>query len=153
MPTVSTSRTLQDDESGDAIAQAIEDDGHAVVERELVGDDRETARAAVLALAESAEAVVVTGETGLAPDDMTVDAVVPLCDRETPGFGDLGPSPTTTLGRTRCSRGPALVSSTLSRCSVCRGAHRVRRSASRSLLSRPSHTHSHTHNRSNDRRR
>lgn len=87
--TVSTSRTLEDDESGDAIVQALEGDGHSVVARDLVDDDREAIRAAVLALAESAEAVVVTGGTGLAPDDVTVDAVGPLCDRAIPGFGEL----------------------------------------------------------------
>jgi len=88
--TVSTSRTLTDDASGDAIVQAIEENGHPVVERELVGDDREAIRAAVLALVGTdAEAVVVTGGTGLAPDDVTVDAVAPLCDRAIPGFGEL----------------------------------------------------------------
>jgi molybdenum cofactor biosynthesis protein B len=87
--TVSTSRTLDDDESGDAIVRAIEDEGHHVAARELVGDDREAIQAAVLALAESAEAVVITGGTGLAPDDVTVDAVAPLCDRAIPGFGEL----------------------------------------------------------------
>jgi len=87
--TVSTSRTLDDDDSGDAIVQAIEDNSHRVRERNLVSDDREAIRAAVLALAERAEAVVVTGGTGLAPDDVTVDAVSPLCDRAIPGFGEL----------------------------------------------------------------
>jgi molybdenum cofactor biosynthesis protein B len=87
--TVSTSRTLEDDGSGDAIVQAIEDDGHRVVARDLVGDDREAIRTAVLALAESAEAVVITGGTGLGPDDVTVEAVAPLCGRTIPGFGEL----------------------------------------------------------------
>jgi molybdenum cofactor biosynthesis protein B len=88
--TVSTSRTLEDDESGDAIVAAIEADGHEVLARELVTDDREAVRAAVLALVErGAEAVVVTGGSGLAPDDVTVDAVAPLCDRAVPGFGEL----------------------------------------------------------------
>jgi molybdenum cofactor biosynthesis protein B len=88
--TVSTSRTLADDESGDAIVQAIEKNGHRVVARELVSDDREAIRAAVLALVETdTEVVVVTGGTGLAPDDVTVEAVAPLCDRAIPGFGEL----------------------------------------------------------------
>jgi len=88
--TVSTSRGLEADDSGGAIVQAIEDDGHRVVERDLVGDDREAIRAAVLALVDvGAEAVIITGGTGLAPDDVTVDAVAPLCDRAIPGFGEL----------------------------------------------------------------
>ena len=88
--TVSTSRTLEDDGSGDAIVQTIENDGHRVVARELVGDDRDAIRTAVLGLSETdAEAVVVTGGTGLGPDDVTVEAVAPLCDRAIPGFGEL----------------------------------------------------------------
>ena len=88
--TVSTSRTLEDDRSGDAIVQAIEDDGRRVVARELVDDDREAIRAMVLTMAETEpEAVVVTGGTGLGPDDVTVEAVAPLCDRTIPGFGEL----------------------------------------------------------------
>lgn len=88
--TVSTSRTLEDDPSGDALVAAIEADGHDVVQRDLVTDDREAIRAAVLALIEGgAETVVVTGGTGLSPDDVTVEAVAGLCDRGIPGFGEL----------------------------------------------------------------
>ncbi len=90
MLTVSSSRTLDEDPSGDALAAALEGGGHEVLERELVGDDRERIRAAVLAFVErGAEAVVVTGGTGLAPGDVTVDAVEPMCDRAIPGFGEL----------------------------------------------------------------
>jgi len=88
--TVSTSRTLADDESGDALVAAIEADGYDVVERDLVTDDREAIRAAVLALIEAgAETVVITGGTGLDPADVTVEAVEELADREIPGFGEL----------------------------------------------------------------
>lgn len=88
--TVSTSRTLEEDDSGDALQRAIEDDGHAVAHRDLVGDDRQRIQATVLTLVEEgADAVVITGGTGLAPSDVTVDAVGPLCDRRIPGFGEL----------------------------------------------------------------
>ena len=89
--TVSSSRTLDEDDSGDAIAEAIETDGKAVATRELVTDDRDQIAAAVEALVErpDVDAVVSTGGTGLSPEDVTVEAVRPLLDQEIPGFGEL----------------------------------------------------------------
>jgi len=89
--TVSTSRTLETDESGDAIAAAVEGDGHAVARRELVGDDRESIAVLVAALIEEpgVDAVVLTGGTGLSPEDVTVEAIRPMLDQEIPGFGEL----------------------------------------------------------------
>ena len=89
--TVSTSRTLEDDKSGDALEALIESDGHDVARRELVGDDRDAITATVAALVEAdgIEAVVLTGGTGLSPEDVTVEAVRPLTDQEIPGFGEL----------------------------------------------------------------
>ena len=89
--TVSTSRTLEDDKSGDALEALIEDAGHDVARRELVGDDRDAITATVAALVEAdgIEAVVLTGGTGLSPEDVTVEAVRPLTDQEIPGFGEL----------------------------------------------------------------
>ena len=89
--TVSTSRTLETDESGDALVAAIEDEGHGVARRQLVGDDRDEIAAVVTALVETedVDAVVLTGGTGLSPEDVTVEAVHPLLDQEIPGFGEL----------------------------------------------------------------
>jgi len=89
--TVSTSRTLVTDESGDSIVAAIEEDGHAVERRELVGDDKESIAVLVAALIEEpgVDAVVLTGGTGLSPEDVTVEAIRPMLDQEIPGFGEL----------------------------------------------------------------
>jgi molybdenum cofactor synthesis domain len=88
--TVSSSRTLEADASGDAIADLIEGDGHRVADRELVGDDETAIRQRVEAFLgrESVEAVVTTGGTGVTPDDVTVEAVETLLDRDLPGFGE-----------------------------------------------------------------
>ena len=88
--TVSSSRTLDSDDSGNAIVAAIENDGHAVAARELVSDDRSAIRRQVTTFVdrEDVEAVVTTGGTGITPDDVTVEAVRPLFDRELPGFGE-----------------------------------------------------------------
>ncbi len=89
--TVSTSRTLETDGTGDALVAAIEREGYSVGVRDLVGDHRETIAETVTALAErdDVDAVVVTGGTGLSPEDVTVEAVEPLFDQEIPGFGEL----------------------------------------------------------------
>ncbi|WP_276251153.1 MogA/MoaB family molybdenum cofactor biosynthesis protein [Haloarcula rara] len=88
--TVSCSRTLEDDPGGDVIETALVDAGHDVADRLLVTDDRVAIADAVTgALEAGADVVVTTGGTGLTADDVTVDAVGPLFDREIPGFGEL----------------------------------------------------------------
>ena len=87
--TVSSSRTLETDESGDAIVEAIESTGHTVQVRDLVTDDEDGIRGGVRTLLDDeVDAIVTTGGTGLTPDDVTPDALDPLFDREIPGFGE-----------------------------------------------------------------
>ena len=45
--TVSDSRTITDDSSGDVLQQRLEAAGHRLVDRQLVGDDRYRIRAAL----------------------------------------------------------------------------------------------------------
>ena len=88
--TVSSSRTLAEDPGGDAIEAAMADAGHEPVTRSLVADDPAAIVDAVSeALDAGADVVVTTGGTGLTPDDVTVEAVSALFDREIPGFGEL----------------------------------------------------------------
>ncbi len=89
--TVSSTRSLDDDPAGDALAAAFEAEGHEVVHRELVGDDHDGVQDAVNTLVRRSdvECLVSTGGTGVTPDDVTVEAVAPLLDKELPGFGEL----------------------------------------------------------------
>ena len=89
--TVSTSRTLEDDPAGDAIAAAIADTDHELVTRELVADDHDGIQGSVDGLVgrEDVDCVVTTGGTGVTPDDVTIEAVRPLFGKELPGFGEL----------------------------------------------------------------
>jgi molybdenum cofactor biosynthesis protein B len=88
--TVSSSRTLENDPGGDIIESVCEGAGHEVVARSLVDDDAaDIADAVAGAMDGGADVVVTTGGTGLTPDDVTVEAVSALFDREIPGFGEL----------------------------------------------------------------
>jgi molybdenum cofactor biosynthesis protein B len=84
--TITSSRDPESDEGGQLARSAIEAAGHAVVAYDTVPDDTEAVRERVRGC--DADAVITTGGTGLTPDDVTVDALTPLFDRELPGFGE-----------------------------------------------------------------
>ncbi len=89
--TVSSSRTMEDDPSGDAIADLVKGSAHSVEGRSLVDDDHDAVQARVNSYIDDAavDAVVTTGGTGVTPDDVTVEAVEGLFDKRLPGFGEL----------------------------------------------------------------
>ena len=89
--TVSDTRTLETDTGGALAAELLVAAGHEIVLRAIVCDEPEAIRAAALAaLAEpDVRALVVTGGTGVAPRDVTPDALEPLFERAIPGFGEL----------------------------------------------------------------
>ncbi|MFB6155006.1 MAG: molybdenum cofactor biosynthesis protein B [Haloferacaceae archaeon] len=89
--TVSSSRSLDDDPAGDVIASAFESEGHDVAVRDLIADDFDGVQSTVdrLVRRDDVDVVVTTGGTGVTPDDVTVEAVRPLFEKELPGFGEL----------------------------------------------------------------
>jgi cyclic pyranopterin phosphate synthase len=88
--TISSTRSLAEDESGSAIVDLLEAESHQVAARELVTDDLSAIRQTVrdLLADPAVEAVVTTGGTGVSPDDVTIPAVRPLFDRELDGIGE-----------------------------------------------------------------
>jgi molybdenum cofactor biosynthesis protein B len=89
--TVSDTRSLAEDRSGDALQQRLEAAGHRLVQRSLVPDDRYRIRADVSRwIADPAVQVVISsGGTGLTGRDGTPEAVAPLLDKTIEGFGEL----------------------------------------------------------------
>jgi molybdenum cofactor biosynthesis protein B len=89
--TVSDSRTAADDTSGDFLAQALAEAGHALHERAIVRDDKYAMRAIVSRwIADDAvHGILVTGGTGFTGRDSTPEALQPLLDKEMPGFGEM----------------------------------------------------------------
>ena len=88
---VSDSRTIADDGSGDFLAGALQAEGHFLAERALLHDDRYALRALVSRwIAETTiDGILVTGGTGFTGRDSTPEALLPLLDKEMPGFGEL----------------------------------------------------------------
>ena len=87
--TVSDTRRGADDTSG-ALAESLLAAAGAQATRDWVKDDVVAIRRAVrAALAKRAiDVIVLTGGTGVAPRDVTPEAVEPLLDRPLPGFGE-----------------------------------------------------------------
>jgi len=89
--TVSDSRTLKEDTSGDLLAKLIQADGHILHDRQLVRDDVYQVRAVVSGWIADPEVQVVisTGGTGFTGRDSTPEALTPLFDKVIYGFGEL----------------------------------------------------------------
>ncbi|AML59538.1 Molybdenum cofactor biosynthesis protein MoaB [Serratia rubidaea] len=89
--TVSDSRSIAEDTSGDYLQQAAQEAGHQVVERALVNDNIYQIRAQVSAwiASDAVQAVLITGGTGFTARDNTPEALTPLFDRQVEGFGEL----------------------------------------------------------------
>jgi len=89
--TVSDSRNSGNDTSGDYLASALADDGHRLSDRALLPDDKYKLREVVSRWIADAciDGVLVTGGTGFTGRDSTPEALLPLLDKEMPGFGEL----------------------------------------------------------------
>jgi molybdopterin adenylyltransferase len=89
--TLSTSRTLNNDQSGDIIKKLLEGDEHEVPIRKLIADNRNVLRATLRELTreKSINVIITTGGTGLAPSDITVETVRGMLEKELPGFNSL----------------------------------------------------------------
>ncbi|MCL2780265.1 MAG: MogA/MoaB family molybdenum cofactor biosynthesis protein [Actinomycetia bacterium] len=80
---------LRADVSGELAAELLAAAGQEVLSRAVVRDDVADIRAAVSsALALGVDVVLTTGGTGLAPTDVTPEAVRPMLDREIPGIAE-----------------------------------------------------------------
>lgn len=87
--TVSDTRTEATDESGRALAEELERAGLPRDRHVLVRDEPDEVKRAVEdAVAGGADAVVLSGGTGIAPRDRTYEAVDALLEKRLDGFGE-----------------------------------------------------------------
>ncbi|HEX7066497.1 MAG TPA: molybdenum cofactor biosynthesis protein B [Bacillales bacterium] len=89
--TVSDTRTEDTDKSGRLIRKWLEESGHEVSDYEIVVDEQEAIREAVVSGCSRKEidAVLLNGGTGIAKRDVTYEVVEDLLEKEIPGFGEL----------------------------------------------------------------
>jgi molybdopterin adenylyltransferase len=89
--TVSDTRSLAEDRSGDVLVSRIELAEHKLVDRKLVKDDADVIEAQLRAwIADpTVDVVISTGGTGITGRDVTPEAFARVLEKEIVGFGEL----------------------------------------------------------------
>ena len=86
--TMSNTRSLAEDKSGDVLSQRIAEAGHVLADRALVRDDIAAIRKRVQDWIgdPQIDVVITTGGTGFTGHDVTPEALTPLFDKHIDGF-------------------------------------------------------------------
>ncbi len=86
--TVSDTRTLADDKSGQTLADRITEAGHHLADRAIVKDDVLAIREKVVgwSIDDTIDVVITTGGTGFTGRDVTPEALEPMFDKRMDGF-------------------------------------------------------------------
>jgi molybdenum cofactor biosynthesis protein B len=86
--TISDTRTLENDVSGQTLADRVAAAGHLLSARKIVKDDIRAIRHVVRDWTNRTDidAIITTGGTGLTGHDVTVEAIRPLFEKEIDGF-------------------------------------------------------------------
>ena len=89
--TISDSRTLDDDKSGNTLEARLTDAGHVLADRKIVRDEVSEIREIVTGWidADGVDVVITTGGTGFTGRDVTPEAVEPLFEKRMDGFSAL----------------------------------------------------------------
>ena len=89
--TISDSRTLENDKSGDFLVQKILKLGHKINDRKIIRDDFKLIKKTILTWSSSKviDAIITTGGTGLTGRDSTPEAIHQIADKIIEGFGEL----------------------------------------------------------------
>ncbi len=89
--TVSDTRSLAEDRSGDTLVGLLTDAGHELAERTILRDDADMIVAQLDRWIEDAsiDCILTTGGTGVTGRDVTPEAVERVATKMIPGFGEL----------------------------------------------------------------
>jgi molybdenum cofactor biosynthesis protein B len=89
--TVSDTRGLEEDRSGQTLVERIEAAGHKVTDRKIVKDEISEIQSVVKGWIadDEIDVVISTGGTGLTGRDVTPEAFIELYEKEIAGFGEL----------------------------------------------------------------
>ncbi len=78
-----------EDRSGPALIEHLDDLHASLIHRETIPDDADRIAATVAAWVGRCDVILTTGGTGVAPRDVTPQAILPLIERPLPGFGEV----------------------------------------------------------------
>ena len=89
--TVSDTRVLETDKSGDILIERIKAANHKLTNREIVKDDKNEIKKILAEWIQekNIDVIITTGGTGLTGRDITPEALKGIADKEIPGFGEL----------------------------------------------------------------
>jgi molybdopterin adenylyltransferase len=89
--TVSSTRSITEDKSGQWISKRVKKEGHTLVLHRVVPDEAETITQILHEAIRDygAQAILVTGGTGISNKDVTIEAVRPFFKKELTAFGPL----------------------------------------------------------------
>ena len=89
--TVSDTRTLAEDKSGQTLVDRLTEAGHRLAGRKIVPDDKDEIRETVRAWIDDPEVdvVITTGGTGFTGRDVTPEAIEPLFEKRMDGFSTI----------------------------------------------------------------
>lgn len=89
--TVSDTRTLENDKSGDTLVARLTEAGHTLAAREIVKDDKTSITAQLQTWIDDndIQVIISTGGTGITGRDVTPECFEALYTKTIPGFGEL----------------------------------------------------------------
>ncbi len=89
--TVTDTRTLKTDKSGNILVKKINKAGHNLVEREICKDSKKDIKKILKIWIKNKkiDVIITTGGTGLTGRDITPEAIDEIADKKIPGFGEI----------------------------------------------------------------
>ena len=89
--TISDTRTLKDDKSGELLKNRIINFGHNLLSRQVIKDDFDLIKKTILELVHNKliDVIITTGGTGLTGRDSTPEVIESIANKKIDGFGEL----------------------------------------------------------------
>ena len=89
--TVTDTRTLKNDKSGNILLKKISKAGHNIIERKICKDNKKDIKKIIKTWLKKKkiDVIITTGGTGLTGRDITPEAIDEIADKKIPGFGEI----------------------------------------------------------------
>ncbi|HLQ72494.1 MAG TPA: MogA/MoaB family molybdenum cofactor biosynthesis protein [Bacillota bacterium] len=89
--TISDTRSMKTDKSGQLIQTLLCENDHEVVERKVIPDNMTVIRSSILEACRNPDidVILTTGGTGISYRDVTIETIDEILDKELTGFGEL----------------------------------------------------------------